>query len=289
MNVPRGRDPPAKEAAMFGYVSANWKELTKEQQQRYQSVYCGICRGIRGSFGSAARLGLSYDMAFLALLLMSLYEPEEDGGKRSCMLHPAKPRPWVDNRFVRYAADMNVALAYYNFLDDWQDDRKHAAKWMADALEKSLPRIREQYPRQCQALETCMGKLSELEKAGCPNPDETAGAFGALMGELFVFQEDLWAPTLRQMGDALGRFIYLLDAAMDYDKDKRKGKYNPYLAMGMEKDPVRWEEYLVLTMGRATGAFERLPLVQDKALLDNILYSGIWVSYRASRKGEGKP
>ena len=30
----------------------------------------------------------------------------------------------------------------------------------------------------------------------------------------------------------------------------------------------------VADIGRATAAFEKLPLVQDKALLDNILYSG---------------
>ena len=106
------------------------------------------------------------------------------------------------------------------------------------------------------------------------------------MGELFTYEEDLWADTLRQMGQALGRFIYLLDAALDYDKDAKKGKYNPYLAMGTGKDRPRGEEYLVLTMGRCTAFFEKLPLVQDKALLDNILYSGVWVQYRGKLKKE---
>ena len=26
---------------MFGYVTANWKELTKQQRSRYGSIYCG--------------------------------------------------------------------------------------------------------------------------------------------------------------------------------------------------------------------------------------------------------
>ena len=271
---------------MFGYVTASVKELTPEQKRRYNAVYCGICRRIRVQSSQIARLGLSYDMAFLALLLMSLYEPEEDSGDRACVLHPVKPKPWIDNKFIRYAADMNVALAYYNFLDDWQDDGKITAKWMAEAFGKQYDAIEEQYPRQCGAIRESIRRLSELEKAGCPNPDEPAGVFGELMAELFVVEEDLWSPVLRNTGRALGRFIYLLDAAADYDKDKRKGKYNPYLAMGMEKDWARWEEYLVLTMGRCTASFEKLPLVQDKALLDNILYSGVWVNYRGKRKEE---
>ena len=107
------------------------------------------------------------------------------------------------------------------------------------------------------------------------------------MGELLVYREDLWAPTLREMGMALGRFIYLADGARDFRRDKRKQKYNPFLTMGKQEDWKLWNEYLVLAMGRCTQAFERLPLVQDKALLDNILYSGVWVNFSRRTNEEG--
>ena len=271
---------------MFGYVTASLRELSRGQQRRYGAVYCGICRRIREQSGQLARLGLSYDMAFLALLLMSLYEPEEHGGKNGCLIHPITRRDWIDNEFVRYAADMNVALAYYNCLDDWQDDGKKSAKWLADTFEKHLPDIESRWPRQCRAIRDGIEALSALEKANCPNPDEPAGVFGDLMGELLAVREDLWSPTLRKMGNALGRFVYLLDAELDYDKDSQKGKYNPFLAKGEQKDWDKWEDYLVLTMGRCTSEFEKLPLVQDKPLLDNVLYSGVWVNYRRKRKEE---
>ena len=273
---------------MFGYVMADRGAMTKEEIARYTSVYCGICRQIRERSSQTARLGLSYDMAFLALLLMSLYEPEETSGKRACLLHPMKPHPWVDNVYIRYAADMNVALAYYKALDDYQDDKKLSAKLMASLFKKSCPRIAEEYPRQCAAIETCIGELSRLEKEGCANPDEPAGCFGRLMGELLVYQEDLWAEALRQVGMALGRFIYLADAAVDYRRDKKKRSYNPFLAMGMEEDWQRWDQYLVLIMDRCTDYFERLPLVQDKKLLDNILYSGVWLQYRQKQRQQTK-
>ena len=271
---------------MFGYVTASMGELTKQQQRRYSAVYCGICRRIRAQSGQLARLGLSYDMAFLAVLLMSLYEPSEQNGNNRCLIHPITRRDWIDNEFVRYAADMNVALAYYNCLDDWQDDGKRGAKWLAEVYEKHLPDIETRWPRQCRAIRDSLENLSALEKANCPNPDEPAGAFGALMGELLAVREDLWSSTLRKMGNALGRFIYLLDAELDYDKDRHQGKYNPFLAKGEDKDWAKWEDYLVLTMGRCTAEFEKLPLVQDKPLLDNILYSGVWVNYRRKRKEE---
>lgn len=271
---------------MFGYVNASWKELDDSQKERYQAAYCGICRRIREQSCNASRLGLSYDMAFLALLLTSLYEPQEQQESGICAVHPLKKRPWLDNEFIRYSADMNVALAYYNCLDDWQDDRKLSAKLMSGAFGKSLPQISSRYARQCEAIETCIRRLTELENANCANPDEPAGCFGQLMGELFVYREDHWAPYLRRMGQALGRFIYLLDAAVDYRRDKHMKKYNPFLAMGMEEDWARWEEYLVLAMGRCTREYEMLPLVRDKGLLDNILYSGVWTRCRTMGKEE---
>lgn len=269
---------------MFGFVTANTRELTKEETSRFCAVYCGICRGIRSSSGQAGRLSLSYDMTFLALLLMSLYEPEEGGGSNACMLHPIQKRPWIENEYVAYAADMNIALAYYNCMDDWSDDHSITARAMAKHLEKSMPQIESRWPRQCGAIRSCIETLSALEKENCPNADESANCFGALMAELLVYREDLWTPTLREMGMHLGRFIYLADAAVDYRKDKRKHKYNPYLAMGMEENWEIWDEYLILSMAGCTDRFERLPLVQDKAILDNILYSGVWTNFRRKRK-----
>ena len=265
---------------MFGYVTASYDELSEAQKSRYGAVYCGICRSIRQQSGQLARLCLSYDMAFLALLLMSLYEPEETSGGNACILHPIKKRPWVANQYVRYAADMNVALAYYNCMDDWQDDRNPTARAAAAVLKAPCTAIETRYPRQCDAIRRCIEDLSKLESANCPNPDEAANCFGQLMGELLVCHDDLWAPILRDMGHSLGRFIYLADAVNDLPRDKKKRKYNPFLAAGLDGTEAQLEQYLVLDMARCTESFEKLPLVQDKALLDNILYSGIWVEYR---------
>lgn len=273
---------------MFGFVVASLEELSEEQKNRYQSVYCGICRAIRDADGQLCRLGLSYDMAFLALLLMSLYEPDEENGHGRCIAHPAKARPWTDNEYIRYAARMNVALAAYKARDDWDDDGKYSAKLLATIFGRHEAEISAAYPRQCAAIESCIRRLSALEKAQCPNPDEPAGCFGELMAELLVVHEDRWAEDLRQMGFYLGRFIYLADAAIDYRRDVKHGKYNPFAAMGCGEDFEKWEQYLVLAMAQCTDSYERLPLVEDKGILDNILYSGIWLSYRRMQRESGK-
>lgn len=272
---------------MFGYINVNWKELPKERQNRYGAVYCGVCRRIREQAGNLSRLGLQYDAAFLALLLMSLYEPEEISGPSACLLHPISKRPWVDNDCIVYAADMNIALAYYKCLDDWQDDGNQAARAMIQVFGKQMPRIATTWPRQCAAIADCVRALNQLEKRRWPNADAPANCFGKLMSELMVLREDMWAGTLQELGFYLGRFIYLLDAAVDFSRDQKNGRYNPYIAMGMTcENWEHWEEYLVLTMARCTEYYEKLPLVQDKDILDNILYSGVWLSCKNPGKEE---
>ena len=269
---------------MFGFVTADIKKLTRQQRERYGAVYCGICRAIRENANQLARLGLQYDMAFLALLHSSLYEPEETGGKVPCLLHPCRRDGWADNEYIRYAADMNAALAWYKAMDDIADEGK--SRLIASTLKKPMPAIRQRWPRQTEAMEVCIRELFRLEAENCPNPDLPAACFGRLMGELMVCREDHWAPYLRRMGMGLGRFIYLADAALDYRRDRKKDSYNPFLAMGMEEDWNAWEEYLVLAMASCTEAYEMLPLVQDKAILDNILYTGVWSRFGRKEKTE---
>ncbi len=269
---------------MFGYVCASEGELSKAQKQRYGAVYCGICREIRLRAGSLCRLSLQYDMAFLALLLMSLYEPQEHAGSRACWLHPCRKRGYVESPFIQYAADMNVMLAYYKTQDDALDEGKLSAKALGKLLERPAETLRETYPRQWAAAEDCLTRLHKLEEENCPSIDEPASCFGGLMAELMVVQEDLWAPILRNLGMALGRYIYLVDAMEDYETDRKRGTYNPFLAAGETPDWQRWDRYLVLTMGTCCREFEKLPLVQDKEILNNILYSGVWC--RPRKKGD---
>ena len=92
----------------------------------------------------------------------------------------------------------------------------------------------------------------------------------------------MWAKYLRQIGASLGRYIYLADAAMDCRRDSKKGQYNPFLAKETTKEEQ--EQYLLLAMSRCAEFYEGLPLVQDKSILDNILYSGVWVKLRSIKR-----
>ena len=263
---------------MFGYVIANTDDLSQEEKNRYQQIYCGLCRELGKRHGQLSRLRLNYDMTFLILLLTSLYEPYEDKGEIRCVAHPVKKHSYSRNRYAEYAADMTVALTYYKCVDDWNDEHKLSGHLYAGVLKKSYSDIKQRWPRQCEVIERCMGELTQIEE-NAGSPDQATNCFGELMAELFVYEEDVWSKPLRQFGNCLGRFIYMMDAAIDYDDDKKSGSYNPIITA--QKTPKDIYEVMTVQIGMAAEIFEKLPLVEDANLMRSVIYAGVWQKYRA--------
>lgn len=273
---------------MFGYLVAATGVLEEDELRRYRAVYCGLCRSLRRCFGQPARLTLNYDMTFLVLLLSSLYEPEEESGESACMRHPMGKERYVMSELSDYAAHINVALAYCKCLDDWRDDRSVTAYAEAQTLKAGYDAVRKRYPRQCAAIEQALSELSAIESEGREDPDAAAACFGALMREVFVYREDRWSECLRSMGDALGRFLYLLDAAMDLDDDVRHGRYNPFRSLaGREENEQRFRDILRLHLGECVFWYDMLPLVRDTGLMKNILCVGLWSAFHQKYNREG--
>lgn len=265
---------------MFGYVIANADILSDEEKARYKSVYCGLCHAIGERHGIVGKLTLNYDMTFLILLLNSMYEPEEESSCERCVVHPMSRHDCRQSEFTDYAADMNIALAYLNQLDNWNDDKTVFSLLVAKALKKKYASVAERWPRQCNAMESCIAELSKLEAAGEQNPDAGAQIFGELMGELFVLREGYWSDPIRAMACNLGEFIYIMDAFIDLPRDIKKGRYNPLEQLRRDgRSDAYFKDILTMLIGNCTMEFEKLPLVSDVSILRNILYSGVWTRY----------
>ncbi|MBE5777865.1 MAG: hypothetical protein E7331_00880 [Clostridiales bacterium] len=274
---------------MFGYVTVAKDGLSKEAQERYRAFYCGLCRQLRIRHGSLSRLTLSYDLTFLYLLLSSLYEPEETRGRECCAPHPFRAHSYIDNELAAYCADMNLLLAYHKCRDDWQDEGSFAGRQGAAALKKAYEKVKQAHGSKCNAVEECLAEIGRIEKNGVLEPDRLANLSGRMLGIVYRWREDEWADTLQHMGEGLGRFIYIMDAYDDLEKDCRKGRYNPLKDLSKQADyetlmldSLRW------MIGECAQEFETLPLVNDMEILRNILYAGCWTRYRM-KHAQDKP
>lgn len=266
---------------MFGYITAEASRLTEQEIRRYGGCYCGLCRKLKEGYGFTGRMTLTYDMTFLVLVLTSLYEPEEHSGEARCPVHPLRRRYWWQSRFTDYAADLNLLLAWWSCMDDWEDQHSVPKRAMAGLISGKRRELEEKYPRQSAAIASGIAAIHRYEDGPEVSADRAADAFGALMGELFVYDpEEHWAPVLRQLGESLGRFIYIMDACMDYKSDARHNRPNPLRALGNTTRTAEGDRALLeLLLSDAARALETLPLEQDLGLLRNIMYAGVWQKY----------
>lgn len=267
---------------LFGYVACDKKGIDKDEVNRYRMFYCGICHELR-KYGNVERLCLNYDVTFLTILLSSLYEPQQTCAGFRCGVHPFRNQGVLSNEFISYGADMSIALAYYKCQDDWNDDKKSVSKRYASFIRNSFEIVRKKYPRQCQSIEACIDELNRVEKNKDTTADEAILLGGELLKELFVYREDFWSSALRDFGMSIGRFVYLMDATLDYKSDLKHNNYNPIIRMN--KTPEQIDELLRIEIGQAVSIFEKLPLVSDLHLLRNVLYSGVWQQYDAAGLG----
>ena len=270
---------------MFGYVSAHKPELRMREFYKYKAYYCGLCKMLREKYGFLGQVTLTYDMTFLVILLTSLYESDTKREEKRCIVHPAKKQKLLYNEITEYAADMNIILTYYKLLDDWEDERSKVGFLGQRAYRRAFRELKKRYPDKCEVIRKCLEELKQCEAENEANIDIVSRCFGELMGELFVYQKDVWEETLREMGFYLGKFIYILDAYDDIEKDMDKKNYNALIALSKQEGfDEKCEEMLNFVLAECSHHFEKLPCVEDVEILRNILYAGVWDKFNQKRK-----
>ena len=269
---------------MFGYVLINKEELKFKEYDVYKSYYCGLCQTLNNRSGRFAQLTLNYDMTFLQLLLTGLYEPKTKLENFRCKIHPFKKSIKRRNEITDYIDDMNLFLAYLNCIDDWEDEKKLSRKIYTIIVKNKVKKIKKQYPEKTAKLEAILKKSSEYEKKKEYDIDKISSYSGELMSELFLYKEDEWKQTLSRMGFFLGKYIYIIDAYEDIEKDLKKGNYNPFSEIYQNEDFDDFvNQILTMMISECAIEFEELPIIEGVDILRNILYSGVWVKFQSIR------
>ena len=170
---------------------------------------------------------------------------------------------------------MNIILTGYKLKDDISDDNSLKAKAAMKLLEKKFEKSSFEYKEKAEKISASLRELSEIEKSGRLLPDECAGLFGKILGEVFCIYDDEKGKALFEFGYSLGKFIYIIDACLDRDSDIRKKRYNPLIRF-MKKD---FRGILNLLMAECLEKYEVLNISVNKSLAENILLSGVWYKF----------
>lgn len=303
---------PGEAVLMFGYVTPEKSELRMREFETYGAYYCGLCRASGAILGQLPRLLLNYDFVFLAVLLSSLSEGPDSIGPARCLLRPAKKRPVAEaGPAMGHAARMMLLLGYYKLLDDKRDEGGFRAGAGELLLRGAYRRLSRQAPVKIKKIREYIDEGNRLEEARCPSFDAASEPFALLMEEVFDFPEACAGRAgvrhaLRRIGHVLGKWIYLIDAFDDLEKDLAKGSYNPLAlnygygagrgraegSAGSDKadeagrdgeavtafkarirERVRLNAFLYLS--DLAEMLDLLPISKNKGLLENIAYLGL--------------
>jgi hypothetical protein len=274
---------------VFGYVNPDKPELKLREYEVYKAYYCAVCKAVGRNSGQAARLSLSYDLSFLALLLDALDPVPDHILRERCVAHPTRRHAVIaPDPAVFYAADMNVLLAYYNLRDKWIDEHSLPGAAGTLMLARAARKAGTRWPEQAAGIRARLAELQELEAAGCGSVDEAAEPFARIMEILFgcpLVKDAATRKGLAWLGYNIGRWIYLVDALDDLEDDRRNGSYNPLLkqygllnepiAEFMERNREQMEFALLYSLSEADKALKVLDIRKNREILENVIEAGL--------------
>ncbi len=220
---------------MFGYVRTDVPNIYVKDLTLYKAMYCGLCKGIGEVCGLKGRFALNYDLAFLSILVHNVLDVDVKINNERCVLHVIRKRPIasVDEITKRISA-LNVILAHYKLADDKLDENKGntATRFFFSAYKKA----KRKEPKLDKIVAKMYADLVELEKSNTNSIDRIADPFGIMMTKICkALVGDNFTEAISEVSYNLGKWIYLIDALDDFDKDKKKKNYNVFINLFGDK------------------------------------------------------
>lgn len=279
---------------MTGYIRPVEPELRVREFNIYNSYYCGLCKEIGETYGQASRLLLNHDMTFLALFLGGLTGGKDHIEMHHCIVHPLAKKP-VENieQSIRYAADMLIILAYEKYEDDRRDNDKSEIHGTLTGLKRKYQNACSLHPVTSDKLHEYFLELYSYEEKGKADIRKMATAFGNGLAAIctgYSMPEET-RRIVEPFAENLGKWLYLIDIMDDFEEDKRLGRFNPMIDLGIpnrEKAVEIMEPAMYFYLDEMCKAYDLLHFRKNKDILDNIVFLGLRQKTEEVLKGEKK-
>ncbi len=248
-----------------------------------------------------ARMTLSYDCTFFALWLMALHKKCLGFREGRCVVNPLKKCGACigGGDELRLASALSVIMVYQKVRDNIADDRflKRMKSYMVLPFVSQMRRkAAKDYPELDKIVALAMMEQAAAEQNPGQSIDFYAEPTAKMMEQVFAFGAA--APELspedrlvRQAGYFLGRWVYIIDAADDLEKDLYEGAFNPFIIkeqlqpncpterLKEVKEEANW--ILNATLSQLIAAVNLMDLEQLGAIVSNVMFLGLPEMQRA--------
>lgn len=275
---------------MFGYIKADKPEMKIKEFEIYKAVYCSLCKELGKSYGLLARLTLSYDFTFLALLNMALKDGCTSFERKRCAFNPLKKCNYCkETSDLKMPSAAAMIMLYYKLKDNVADERgikKLGYYLFLPIFGGAHKKAMKQYPNLEKIVSDYIKEQAELEKNHCCEIDRIADPTAKALSQILMLcsDDETQKRVLERLGYCLGRYIYILDAACDLEEDIKKGTYNVLKYEFKENKEQYIKERVVPQLyfcaNEAAHAFELLEFKKYKHILGNIIYLGLESTFK---------
>ncbi len=269
---------------MFGYVRNDLQNTLVKDTVLNQAMYCGLCKGIGKTCGNLARFTLNYDLSFLSLLVHNLLDVDVKIEKQSCIAHHVVKRPVaVPDELTFRIARLNVILAYHKLSDDVIDTGKGRLK--RNLFKRAYKKALKAEPNLDKIVKIRYEELLKLEKRNLDSIDIISDPFGKMMSEIFTeILGEKAGDVEKNFAYSLGKWIYLIDAIDDFEKDIKKKNYNVFV--NVYADSKDKKDLIALHGKELEGIFggvladicecaQNFNYKFNHDLIDNIIFKGL--------------
>lgn len=268
---------------MFGYLQIQKSELLVREAEAYKAVYCGLCRQMGKDYSGLTRFTLSYDCTFYAMFLMSLNRSCKGFKDGRCTCNPLKKCKFATDSGDAYrkAAAFSMISVYYKIIDDIQDSgffKKLLCRIIKPFFSHQRKKAADKYPDMDKAVSDMMKMQYDAEHSEKPSVDMSAHPTALMLAAVLSAEahDEIQKRVLYEFGYHIGRWIYLVDAADDIEKDIKSNGFNPFVnkKTGEVKSSDFIKAVLNQSLARAYDAYNLLNFTDFKGILDNMMLLG---------------
>lgn len=269
---------------MFGYVKTDTPNMYVKDTVLYKAMYCGLCKGIGCSCGVKGRFALNYDLTFLSLLLHNLMDIDVEVKSERCIVHWIRKRDVASvDELTKQIGALNVILAYHKLNDDVIDSGKGKIK--RSFFNKPYKRAKKAQPKLDLIVKNRYKDLLDYEKTNGDSIDLSADPFGNMLVDIVEeIVGERCDQALKDLAYHLGKWIYLIDALDDFDKDLVKNNYNVFVntykqhrskceLLTNEREDIEFVFGSILN--RIKELVKQLNYKFNHDLIDNVLINGL--------------
>lgn len=270
---------------MFGYIRIDRANLLGKEYDAYKGIYCALCKQLGKDYSVFARFILSYDCTFYAMLGMDIAQDPPCYKQGRCRFNPLKKCLYAqsETEALSLAAALSVISAYYKLIDDLMDSPWYK-RIVYHLIQPFFARWRKKASRRYPEIDVCVKKMLDkqieaehdpdcnIDMAAQPTADMLAGMCAMLIDHIPLRQpldKQKSKRILFAVGYFMGRWIYFIDAADDFEKDKRYRGFNPFLLSTVPSDSL--PEYIEATLNHSLSEALLSYGLLDKGRFDSII------------------